>query len=280
MEADGRRAIRPTNPDDVRLVQRPDSEDPCDGYGVIEWHAAWGNGWPLTGWLPAIEEPGLFYKIARGIRGDSMADLHRGGEGVAADALEAFRRFGPLLYDHESFWESPRRGKGFILEERVYDWGYNAARMRHARDLYRALDDARYGAFEKIAGIVGQHATPDELIREGEQKLVEWINSSLRDTVYIELQPLADAGRVIREDRAAVRLAYAPRNLLGSAWLMFAREVVGETVIAECDNCHTFFSRDADRARANMRFCSDKCRNRAWVRDNRKGKHAEESKGE
>lgn len=273
MLLDSRKAIRPASADEVRLVARSDATNPAERtMGAIEWTAAWSDqaehGWPLVVWYPARDKPGLFYEIARSVT-------------TPEGALDAFRAYGPLLYDHNLGWRLPMEGEGFILEERVYDWIRQAQRMAEARDWFRALDDARQGSYARLAKRCGTRgASPSELVAEGEERVLRYINSTLRDTVYLEVQPTAKPGEVILEDSASVTLGYAPRNLLGSAWLMFAREVVGETIIKECDNCHTYFSREAKGVRSELRFCSDKCRNRAWVRDNRKGKHAEESKGE
>jgi len=261
------RAVRPTDANDVHLIATPDSDDPRDTHGTIEWRCPYTarlGGWAAEAWRPEIAEPGLFFKIAR-----SVYD--------ADDALEAFRLYGPLLHDWRDHWDQPRHGTGFIIEERAYDWGYEAARMRHARDLFRALDDARNGSFDKLAYWTGgaQTRTRDEIIREGEAMLIRWINDSLRENVALELRPTASAGAVVLEDRAAVAFEYAPRNLLGSAWLMFARDVIGETTIHECPNCHKYFSVSAGSKRAGRAFCSDKCRNTHWRRMQRAAKAKE-----
>lgn len=264
---DHRKAIRPTNPGDVSLIEVPEPITPHDQYGVIEWRAAWTDGrWPVASWNPSVSEPGLFYKLAREV------DVQTRDPQTRETALAAFRKYGPLLHDHEETFRALERGKGFILEERVYDWGYHTLRMRYARDLFRALDDARLGAYEKLAALgFATTTTPNESIRQAEQSLIASINDALRQSVYLALEPLSDSGEIVQDNGARITFGHEPRNLLGSAWLMFAREVVGETVILECPNCHKYYH----KTKRNQVYCSDKCRNDAWVRENRKSKKRE-----
>ena len=158
-----------------------------------------------------------------------------GGVGDEDDALAFFRSFGPLFQDANT------NGAGEIVRESMYDWMWEVLNAKTALDSYYRL------------------VTEDGDVFDDSQESREFrgmLNRGLKDNVYPVIGRFPDyvgAGRIL----------LSPSNLLGAMWLMFAREVTGESVVRMCDHCLNLFAMSADSARRGKRFCSDSCRLKA-----------------
>jgi hypothetical protein len=61
-------------------------------------------------------------------------------------------------------------------------------------------------------------------------------------------------------------LGWQPNNLLGAMWLQFAESISGLKRYHQCEACQRYIELSPDVNRADRRYCSDACRNRALRR--------------
>jgi len=71
----------------------------------------------------------------------------------------------------------------------------------------------------------------------------------------------ANVGRLTKESN--FRLTIQPRSLLGALWLQFAESIGTHKSFRKCEVCGRYMEISPDVNRADRRFCSDACRNRA-----------------
>jgi hypothetical protein len=106
---------------------------------------------------------------------------------------------------------------------------------------------------------------------------VEWALASLRDWVNRHLEKHASPRLEYvdrQKDRVPLRLAVAPRTLLGTMWLQFTQELEGHLRYERCEQCQTWFRVKPKGNRPSTRFCRDYCRVKAHRRGNRARKAA------
>ena len=65
-------------------------------------------------------------------------------------------------------------------------------------------------------------------------------------------------------DRTKLDLCFVPGSLRDALWLQFAHAIACKIDYRPCDECHTWFELSPKIARADKRYCSAICRNRAY----------------
>lgn len=78
------------------------------------------------------------------------------------------------------------------------------------------------------------------------------------------------------DERAQLRIAIAPRSLLGALWLQFALAVDGDKHYRACDTCGTWFEVSPTAARKSRKYCSNACRVKAHRRRQAQAKGTDE----
>lgn len=201
------------------------------------------------------------------------------------DRPALFRRFAEL--DPE---ESPilafanEYGLLGIPRESLQAWTRHIARMR---DVVALLYAADRGDAEAVARWITLQQTAmgiSATLRRGETGSRETLRPEDDDLArYLEptnrvLAARFFADKIINgelEAHSSARMLYDPRDgshelhvapssLLGALWIQAGDLAAGRRDYQKCEQCGTWFALSPDTSRADRRFCSDRCRTRAY----------------
>jgi hypothetical protein len=68
---------------------------------------------------------------------------------------------------------------------------------------------------------------------------------------------------LIGSEADLLKLSLVPHNLQAAMWFQCVR-VLGERIIRACEQCRTRFEVSPDSRRKQSKYCSDRCKVRAW----------------
>lgn len=205
------------------------------------------------------------------------------GAGFVADDREvAFRRYHPLDESSGLFREfarlPPTEPKIREFADRYGTLGANAGDTRPLESgaddseseregheqIHRGLDVAQ--SFDRWSAAVAAMKRAVELLDN--------LPADRKGPVARELQELVQGRLTVtgviprfRLDPLPFRqppLHLAPVNLLGAMWLQLARAVSGNKAFRECGRCGKPFELSPDRTRKSRKYCSERCRSRAY----------------
>ena len=101
---------------------------------------------------------------------------------------------------------------------------------------------------------------PDQNKRDTSSEIVEFINNwILPDRIYRFSYALHHD-----DETEGISMHFEPVNLISAMWLQLASAATGDQVFKECPECPHWFPIAPGDGRPEKRFCSDRCRLRAY----------------
>lgn len=86
------------------------------------------------------------------------------------------------------------------------------------------------------------------------------------DLVHLYNRRWATVRHELREIDGKVTRILVPMSLTHFFWIQFAEHLESGAATVRCENCGKWFSRGAGKGRQDKKYCSDKCRQAAFVR--------------
>ena len=171
-----------------------------------------------------------------------------------------------------------------IPRESLQEWARHTARMRDVVALLDAADRedskalARWITLQETA--MGTSATlrrretgSRETLRPGDDDLARYLEPKNRvlaarffadKIINSELEANSSARMLYDPRDGSHELHVVPSSLLGALWIQAGDLAAGRRDYHKCEQCRTWIALSPDTSRADRRFCSDRCRTKAY----------------
>ena len=217
-----------------RVPDRPyrDAPYPVDGSLVLPGGATWRPYRPLE------DEPALFRTFAE------------------TDDIPAFaNKFGHLGMDTELVPSMER-----TRAERMRDWGAEISGMRQCLE---AWDSYRNSKVTKLPDD-WEHIDPwpQGIVPESE-KLFAFLQHHVRPRIQAHTESTFIHDPALKQ-AIPLEVVVSPKNLLGAIWLQFALALEEYPKQRKCEICGRWFAVSPRGNRANVAYCSTRCRSSAY----------------